>query len=350
MTRNARSERHLWLPLPAFGLALALALGLAAPHQASAQTYYFPGAEPPRPAPTSGDSTITIKVETLAPGVYAAKVLHVWTGWVELPEGILVVDTGPNYRAGSALGDTIRARSGARPIKWVVNTHAHADHIGGNAYFAAQGASFIAHARVAKQIDSTLAAAQAANPGAEGAASKILRPAQGVEHSLVLGGKGAKARKVEIVWLGHNSHTAGDLIVYLPLEKIVFAGDLVMNDAVPWLLDPGFSRTGWMANLDSLVTRRYAIAKLVPGHGVYAAEPWRGLKYTRSYLTDAWDKASREASWGTAERAFREWGYLGPYEASEFYQEVHFMNMRRLYNEARGKKTPGRPGAATIKR
>ena len=43
------------------------------------------------------------------------------------------------------------------------------------------------------------------------------------------------------------------------------------------------------------------------------------------------------------------WGQLGAYEDNEFYQEVHFMNMRRLYNEAKGKKTPGRPNTRAIK-
>jgi len=43
------------------------------------------------------------------------------------------------------------------------------------------------------------------------------------------------------------------------------------------------------------------------------------------------------------------WGQLGAYEDNEFYEEVHFMNMRRLYNEALGKKTPGRPRARAIK-
>ena len=332
----------------ALALAVAILAVFAAP--SAAQTYYIPGAEPAKPESAAPESVITIQVQPLAKGVYAAKVRHVWTGWVELDDGILVIDSGPSYLGAAALGDTIRARSGTKPVKWVVNTHAHGDHIGGNGYFAALGASFIAQARVAKQIDSTLAATPTENPGGEGATSKILKPTQRVEKRLTLGGKGAKTRKAEIMWLGYNAHTAGDLVVYLPVEKIVFTGDLVWDNAVPWLLDPGFSRKGWLATLDSLTNKRYPIEKLVPGHGVYAAEPWRSLKFTRSYLNDAYDKAAKEASWGTSVRAVKDWGYLGPYEASEFYTEVHFMNMRRLYNEALGKKTPGRVHSTTIKR
>src|SRR6266481_7445475 len=57
------------------------------------------------------DNTVTISVDPLAPGVYAAKVSYVWTGWVELGNGILVIDTGFSEAAGRALADTIRARS-----------------------------------------------------------------------------------------------------------------------------------------------------------------------------------------------------------------------------------------------
>src|SRR5215468_1646113 len=54
------------------------------------------------------DTTLTVAVQELAPGVYAAKVSYVWTGWVELPDGILVIDTGLNERAGKMLADSIR--------------------------------------------------------------------------------------------------------------------------------------------------------------------------------------------------------------------------------------------------
>jgi glyoxylase-like metal-dependent hydrolase (beta-lactamase superfamily II) len=102
------------------------------------------------------DTTVTISVTPLAPGVYAAKISYVWTGWVELGNGILVIDTGFDEEAGRALADTIRARSGPMPIRYVVNTHQHSDHTGGDRYFAALGATFIAHAKVADDIQHLL--------------------------------------------------------------------------------------------------------------------------------------------------------------------------------------------------
>ena len=78
------------VPTPVLAFLIALFLAPAAP--ASADTVRL-GA-PNQPAkPMVLDTTATIAVEQLAPGVYAAKMSYVWTGWVELPDGILVIDT-----------------------------------------------------------------------------------------------------------------------------------------------------------------------------------------------------------------------------------------------------------------
>jgi cyclase len=318
------------LPIPIRRL-LPTALMLLFASSADAQTTYLPGAEPPVKKKTGPDSTITIDVRPLAPGVFAAKVNYVWTGWVELPGGPLLIDSAIDERTAKALADTIRARSGEKPVQYVVNTHAHGDHVGGNAYFAAAGATIIAQAKAAAKIDST---------------TKAAKPATRVQHRKTLG---PAERKVEIIWLGRPAHTAGDLIVYLPKQKVLFAGDIVSNRAIPWLLDPDFNRLGWIAALDSLMSKAFVYDKLVPGHGVMA-DPVDELRFSRGYLNDAYDKAARTASWGTSVDAVKEWAYLGPYEDSEFYEEVHYLNMRRLYNQALGKATPGRPQMRTVKK
>jgi glyoxylase-like metal-dependent hydrolase (beta-lactamase superfamily II) len=140
------------------------------------------------------------------------------------------------------------------------------------------------------------------------------------------------------------------LVVYLPKQKILFAGDIVSNRAVPWLLDPGMSVDGWLKSLDSLLTPAFKVQILVPGHGEIGKTAQEGIQFTNHYLIDARNKASEVAGWGTGLGQIRDWGYLGAYEGLEFYNEVHFMNMRRLYNEAKGIKTPGRRNMRVIKR
>ncbi len=313
--------RHL---LPVILIAL-----LGSP--AAAQTSYLPGAGPPAKKPATPDSIVSIEVHQLAPGVFAAKVNYVWTGWVELPGGPLLIDTSFDERHAAALADTIRARSGPKPVQYVVNTHAHGDHVGGNAYFAASGATVIAQSKAAAKIDST---------------TKAAKPALRVDRKKVVG---PADRKVEIIWLGRSAHTAGDLVVYLPKQKVLFAGDLISNKAIPLLLDPDLDRLGWIASVDSLMSKAFVYDTLVPGHGVLASTV-EEVRFTRGYLTDSYDKAAKMAAWGTSLNAVKDWAYLGPYEDSEFYDEVHFLNMRRLYNQARGIKTPGRPQARAIER
>jgi len=320
-------------------LAAAAFLGTGSVARAQ-QTQYLPGAAPQR---FSTPDTLSVEVHKLAPWVYAAKVRYVWTGWVELADGILVIDSATDDTSATALADTIRARSGNKPIRYLVNTHAHEDHYGGNRVFLNKGATLMAQSHAAAKLDSILAH-ETAPSGEPNPGSRLLKPVTRVDRKKVLG---SGDRKVELVWFGKDAHTSGDLVVWIPKYKIAFTGDLVSNRAVPWLLDPDMSRVGWVATLDSLVNR-YRIETLVPGHGVLAA-PHVSLRYTRNYLKDANDKAVETAGWGTHVASVKGWGQLGAYEDNEFYEEVHFMNMRRLYNEALGKKTPGRPRARAIK-
>jgi cyclase len=284
---------------------------------------YLPGAGPDV---SPKDSVFIPQVHQLAKGVYAAKLGYVWAGWAELPDGILVIDAGMADSVGRAFADTIRARSPGQPLRYLLLTHAHGDHILGAKPFLEAGVTRIAQASVMGQIDSVLGIAP--DPKKEIRITKSKR-------------LGNAARPVDIVWLGRSADSRGDLVVHLPKQRVLFTGDLVSYKSVPWLMDRDFSLKGWLTSLDSLSTKRFDADSLVPGHGVIGKR-LEAITFTRRYLRDADEKASRTASWGTTPLEVKRWGYLGAYEGMEFYDEVHFLNMRRLYNEAKGIKTPGR--------
>src|SRR5678816_222320 len=234
-------------------LLVTLALAVLILPRANAEVIHM-GLPQQEYRPGIPDTTVTIEVKPLAAGVYAAKISYVWTGWVELPDGILVIDTGFNESAGRALADTIRARSGNRPIRYVVNTHDHGDHTGGDRYFGALGAKFIVHAKDAAEIKHLLTW----TPGETGDTLTHL----GITPPVVTMTKkttyGNAKRPVQVLSLGRPAHTAGDLIVWLPKQKILFAGDLVTYRAVPWLLDPDMNVDGWLKSLDTLLTPTFA--------------------------------------------------------------------------------------------
>jgi glyoxylase-like metal-dependent hydrolase (beta-lactamase superfamily II) len=292
---------------------------------------------PPPPERAKADTTLTISVRPLKPGIYAAKVRYSWVGWFEQADGVVLVDAGPDEYAGSALADTIRARSGGKPVRTVVLTHAHDDHIMGARPFLAKGARLVAHSDAAAAIDSLLGRAADSKGAASGATIRVKG-----KYDL---GKGVRAARV--VAMG-PAHTKGDVVVYLPKEKILFAGDLVSYKSVPWMLDPGMSIPGWRAALDSLMTPRFAADSLVPGHGEIGPQ-LIAAGWTNRYLMDLWDKAKTVDGWGSSTAMIKEWGYLGAYQDLEFYEEVHYMNLRRVLNEVKGIKTPGRRGARAVK-
>ena len=320
--------RHSWLSATLASLVIGLAL--VGPPAARSQVRYMPGAET---VPPPKDSTLTIRVRPLAPGVFAAKVNLVWTGWVELPDGILVVDATAADSSAAALADTIAARSPGKKVRYLVLTNDHVDHMGGAHRFLNDGAVLITQAGKTAEIDSLLGRPKSATDISISKKKRRL---------------GTAERPVDVFWMGVPANGAGNLLVHLPKQKVMFAGDIVWNRSVPSLLDRDMNMKGWNRSLDSLYAMRATIDSLVPGHGEFGPAV-NSIRFTLGYLRDAQEKASELAASRTLLTAIKTQGYLGAYEGLEFYDEIHFMNIRRLYKEARGIKTPGRVRVGTFR-
>jgi cyclase len=152
--------------------------------------------------------------------------------------GILVVDTGLNEMEGRKLRAEIRKIS-AVPVRWIVNTHYHPDHRGGNSVFG-QDATVI----------STLYTREHVEP---------VYPQNLTVHStltLFLG-----AHRVEIYHPG-PAHTMGDLVVYFPDQQTVATGDLFLTNSCP-AMDQG-DMENWIAALEHVLA--LPVQHVVPGH------------------------------------------------------------------------------------
>lgn len=173
---------------------------------------------------------------------------------------VAVIDSGGTPLLGQRWRASIERRT-QTPICYVINTHAHPDHVLGNAAFAAAGTRFVGSAKFNAAMGARapyfLRALQR-DFGITAAPESIAYPTVTVDgtHELDLGGR------TIVVQAWPTSHTDNDLTVYDPATRTLFASDLLFVQHIP-VVD-GKLR-GWLATLRKLA--RIDAARIVPGHG-----------------------------------------------------------------------------------
>jgi glyoxylase-like metal-dependent hydrolase (beta-lactamase superfamily II) len=196
--------------------------------------------------------------------------------------GIVAIDAGASPREGERLLRTIRAVS-RQPVRWLVLTHHHPDHHFGAVSFRRAGAKVIAHPDrrtfASEGGDAALVSSWTGVVGQEAMrgfeyADGPDRPVEGTD-TLRLGG-----RTIVVTWPG-AAHTAGDLVVWLPQERVLFAGDLLVEDGVTMIVDG--SSAVLLAALDRIEELDPRV--VVPGHGALPATPEALVGLTRRYVT-----------------------------------------------------------------
>jgi glyoxylase-like metal-dependent hydrolase (beta-lactamase superfamily II) len=188
-------------------------------------------------------------------------------GVVSGEQGLLVVDTRGTPAQGHRLRDDVR-RLDTRPVRWVVNTHQHFDHVLGNAAF--DGATIHAHENAAAgmkaSLDRVKDLCRAEDPddplNREVLDATVRRP--DVTFSLVatldLGD-----RYVEMLYPGRG-HTDGDIAIRIPDLDVVFLGDLVEQSAPP-SFGPDSFPLEWPETLEVAAGVVGDSTVVVPGHG-----------------------------------------------------------------------------------
>jgi glyoxylase-like metal-dependent hydrolase (beta-lactamase superfamily II) len=223
-------------------------------------------------------------INELAPGVYYRtaepdKRIIANTGWVVFRDYVLVIDANYPWGAKPVLADIRRTTN--KPVRFVFDTHYHADHAFGNSVMTDAGATVVCSAECAEESRRKNGASWEKTSGE---AEYSLKPYRLEHPQMTFSGRMVfddGEHRVELIRLGPG-HTLGDAVAWLPKERILFTGDLCVNQAGNNVADPDADPDNWIRALDSMALMD--VARVIPGHGSPGgAETIRGQ---RAYLAE----------------------------------------------------------------
>ena len=151
-----------------------------------------------------------------------------------------------------------------KPVRFIINTHYHGDHTGGNAFFQKQ-APVIAHDNVRKRLEQGSMAGNLGSISMERkAAPKEALPIVTFDHDVTVHLNGEDIRALHFP----GGHTDGDSIIFFPKSNVVHMGDDFVRYGFPFIdLASGGSVQGMIAALEEVVPKLPADVKVIPGHG-----------------------------------------------------------------------------------
>jgi len=146
-------------------------------------------------------------------------------------------------------------------VKYLVNTHWHGDHTGGNLNFSNDGSTIIAHENVRARVSEDLTRPfRGVTPAPDKAAWPTITFGQDL--SIYMNGK-----QIELLHM-HNAHTDGDAFVIFPEDNVIHMGDIFFKDRFPFIdLDTGGSVDGYIGALEAALLIIDDETTIVPGHG-----------------------------------------------------------------------------------
>ena len=247
------------------------------------------------------------EITRLADDVYVYRHLFHQSIFIVTPQGVIVTDP-INLDAATWLKAEIKKLTG-QPVRYVIYSHDHADHITGGTVFA-DSATFVSHA-AARQV--LLKGSRANTP---------LPDLTFTDRMFIdLGGK-----RVELIYTGKN-HSDNSLVVLLPQNKVLFAVDFIPVETVAYRALPDSYPDDWIESLKQV--ERLDFDTLVPGHGKVGRK--EHVQQFRGYLEDlrtaVAEQIQKGASLEDAKRNVR----LPKYEAWQRYADWFPENVEGMY-------------------
>jgi cyclase len=213
-------------------------------------------------------------------------------GFVIGSNGVAVIDTFEDVAPARDLLAEIRKITNL-PIRFVVNTHYHLDHTGGNAVFAQAGATIVAQRNLRGWLRTeNLKFFRDPKPEQKAMVEALVLPDETYTDAvdIFLG-----ARQIQVRYM--LGHTGGDSVVTVPDADVVFAGDLVWQKHLPNLIDA--TTSDWVKTLEKLLAD-HPRGTFVSGHGDVAAPG--DVRDFHDYLVALREDVARAQAAGKSEK------------------------------------------------
>ena len=175
-------------------------------------------------------------------------------------DGIIIIDD--QFAPLTEKIKTALSKINDKPVRFVINTHFHGDHAGGNENFGGQGAIIVAHDNARKRLSvdylfEALKQTQKASP-------YIALPKVTFADSVTFHLNGETIH----VFYAKNAHTDGDVIIHFKESNIFHCGDVFVRYGFPFIdVGAGGSIDGMIKAIESLITITNDQSKIIPGHG-----------------------------------------------------------------------------------
>jgi glyoxylase-like metal-dependent hydrolase (beta-lactamase superfamily II) len=326
----ARGHRHCWKTL--WGTVMGCLVGLVYAPLASAQNQDVLTLVPKQVSPSvwyvEGESAL---------GSQANKNFISNAAFIIGTQGVVVIDALGSPALAQGL---INAVAKITPLKitHVVVTHYHADHIYGLQSFKKIGAKVVAHPAAKEYLNSETAVQRLSASRAElfpwiDETTQLVEADIWVDKDVPLSLAGIEL----LLKPAGPAHTPEDMIVYMPKDKVLFAGDLVFRGRIPFI-GPTANTGPWLASLKSMLA--LGATSIVPGHGAVSQTSTADIEMLHDYLQymrDAMRKAVQDLELFDEAYAATDWSR---FEKLPLFKFANRMNAYNTYLQLVDQKKP----------
>jgi len=245
----------------------------------------------------------------VADGVYSFRFFFHRNMFVVTNDGVIATDP-INPKAAQTMMSEIKKVTD-QPVKYVVYSHEHWDHIAGGKVFKDAGATFVSHANCAKEFKN--------NPS-----PAVVMPDEtytGPKHTINLGG-----RSVELNYFGRN-HGECLSVITVPDRKLAFIVDIVTPNRIAFRNMPDFYPLDWVRTLRAV--EKMDFDRFIPGHGPPTA-PQSAVSAQRQYLEDLMAAVKQARQTERNPDKIRKMVRLPKYEKWGAYDQWIEMNVERV--------------------